>query len=208
MNGNLLMLKLNPIHMLNDAFFTDSSIPGGVPGHYYLAEATIDEFGNQSLTYKKMVLTSIAEEQYTGQPLFMLYDAWANTADDYKGDSIPTGEAVLRFFPVLDMAQLTTAGGGYFDYHYKIEGQTTWTKCNTITRGPNGAVTTETDIFGDLTDHDPIDTIWDAKTDLGTDFNENIVVRIRAKYGTEAFYPLLQIQVQAALHPVVAKPLY
>lgn len=178
--------KLNPVHMLNDAFFTDSAIPGGVPGLYYLAQATTLT-GSTQFIYKKMVINSVAHEQYTGQPLFMLYDAWANTADDYKGDSIPTGEAALRFFPVLDMVKFTADGGAYFDYHYKIEGQTTWNECNTIKSGPNGAVSTEGEVFGDLTDHLPVETIWDAKTDLGTDFNENIVVRIRAKYGTEAF---------------------
>ena len=178
--------KLNPVHMLNDAFFTDSAIPGGVPGLYYLAQATTLT-GSTQFIYKKMVINSVAHEQYTGQPLFMLYDAWANTADDYKGDSIPTGEAALRFFPVLDMVKFTADGGAYFDYHYKIEGQTTWNECNTIKSGPNGAVSTEGEVFGDLTDHLPVETVWNAKTDLGTDFNENIVVRIRAKYGTEAF---------------------
>jgi hypothetical protein len=178
--------KLNPVHMLDNAFFVDSNIPGGVPGLYYLAQATTLT-GSTQFIYKKMVINSVAHEQYTGQPLFMLYDAWANTADDYKGDSIPTGEAALRFFPVLDMVKFTADGGAYFDYHYKIEGQTTWNECNTIKSGPNGAVSTEGEVFGDLTDHLPVETIWDAKTDLGTDFNENIVVRIRAKYGTEAF---------------------
>ena len=119
----------------------------------------------------------------------MLYDAWPSHTTDYKGSDIPTGEVALRFFPVLDMSKFNdaTTGGAYFDYHYKIEGQTTWTKCNTITTGPNGAVSSETEVFGDLTDHLPVETVWNAKTDLGTDFNENIVVRIRAKYGTEAF---------------------
>ena len=117
----------------------------------------------------------------------MLYDAWSNHTTDYKGTDIPTGEAALRFFPVLDMAKFSNNGGAYFDYHYKVEGQSTWTKCNTITSGPNGELSTEAAVFGDLTDHLPVETIWDAKTDLGTDFNENIVVRIRAKYGTAAF---------------------
>jgi hypothetical protein len=178
--------KLNPVHLLNNAFFTDSGISGGVAGHYYLAQATASADGKE-FTYKKMVLTELQHEQYTGQPLFMLYDAWSNHTTDYKGTDIPTGEAVLRFFPVLDMAKFTDNGGAYFDYHYKVEGQSTWTKCNTITSGPNGALSTEADVFGDLTDHLPVETIWDAKTDLGTDFNENIVVRIRAKYGTAAF---------------------
>ena len=177
--------KLNPVHMLNNAFFTDSGI-SGVAGHYYLAQATasgdVKEF-----TYKKMVLAELQHEQYTGQPLFMLYDAWSDQTTDYKGTDIPTGYAALRFFPVLDMAKFNDNGGAYFDYHYKVEGQSTWTKCNTITSGPNGELSTEAAVFGDLTDHLPVETIWDAKTDLGTDFNENIVVRIRAKYGTAAF---------------------
>jgi len=117
----------------------------------------------------------------------MLYDAWSDQTTDYKGTDIPTGYAALRFFPVLDMAKFSNNGGAYFDYHYKVEGQSTWTKCNTITSGPNGELSTEAAVFGDLTDHLPVETIWDAKTDLGTDFNENIVVRIRAKYGTAAF---------------------
>jgi hypothetical protein len=177
--------KLNPVHMLNDAFFTESGISGGVAGHYYLAQATasgdVKEF-----TYMKMVITELQHEQYTGQPLFMLYDAWSNHTTDYKGTDIPTGQAALRFFPILDMAKFTD-NGAYFDYYYKVEGSSTWYKCDTITSGPNGALSTEADVFGDLTDHLPVETIWDAKTDLGTDFNENIVVRIRAKYGTAAF---------------------
>jgi len=178
--------KLNPVHLLNNAFFTDSGISGGVAGHYYLAQATasgdVKEF-----TYKKMVITELQNEQYTGQPLFMLYDAWSDQTTDYKGTDIPTGYAALRFFPVLDMAKFSDNDGAYFDYHYKVEGQSTWTKCNTITSGPNGALSTEAEVFGDLTDHLPVETMWNAKTDLGTDFNENIVVRIRAKYGTAEF---------------------
>jgi hypothetical protein len=172
--------------MLNDAFFTESGISGGVAGHYYLAQATasgdVKEF-----TYMKMVITELQHEQYTGQPLFMLYDAWSNHTTDYKGTDIPTGQAALRFFPILDMAKFTDNGGAYFDYHFKLEGMSTWNKCETIISGPNGALSTEADVFGDLTDHLPVETIWDAKTDLGTDFNENIVVRIRAKYGITAF---------------------
>jgi len=177
--------KLNPVHMLSDAYFTDNGI-SGVAGHYYLQSATTPGVG-KVFTYKKMVLADAQHEQYTGQPLFMLYDAWSDQTTDYKGTDIPTGYAALRFFPVLDMAKFSNNGGAYFDYHYKVEGQSTWTKCNTITSGPNGALSTEADVFGDLTDHLPVETIWDAKTDLGTDFNENIVVRIRAKYGTAEF---------------------
>jgi len=181
--------KLNPVHLLNNAFFTDSGISGGVAGHYYLAQATASADGKE-FTYKKMVLTELQNEQYTGQPLFMLYDAWSDQTTDYKGTDIPTGYAALRFFPVLDMAKFSHNGGAYFDYHYKVEGSGgsgTWQKCNTITSGPNGALSTEAEVFGDLTDHLPVETMWNAKTDLGTDFNENIVVRIRAKYGTAEF---------------------
>jgi hypothetical protein len=179
--------KLNPVFKLNADFMSEHSI-GAAPGYYFLAYI-LESGGTTTKTYGEVALTSIAEEQYTGQPLFMLYDAWPSTAGDYKGDSIPTGEVALRFFPVLDMSKFNdaTTGGAYFDYYYKIEGQSTWTKCNTITTGPNGAVSTETQVFGDLTDHLPVETVWDAKTDLGTDFNEDIVVRIRAKYGTDAF---------------------
>ena len=179
--------KLNPVFKLNADFMTANSITEASAGDYYLAERTVDSAGIQSKTYKKVVLTESPDEQYTGQPLFMLYDAWPSHTTDYKGTDVPTGEVALRFFPVLDLAQFSDAGGAYFDYHFKIEGETTWNKCNTIKKGPNGAVSTEADVFGDLTDHLPVETVWDAKTDLGTDFNYNIVVRIRAKYGTEAF---------------------
>jgi hypothetical protein len=179
--------KLNPVFKLNTDFMDENSITEASAGDYYLAARTVDSAGIESKTYKKVVLTETPHEQYTGQPLFMLYDALPSHTTDYKGTNVPTGEVALRFFPVLDLAQFSDAGGAYFDYHFKIEGETTWNKCNTIKKGSNGAVSTEAEVFGDLTDHLPVETVWDAKTDLGTDFNYNIVVRIRAKYGTAAF---------------------
>ena len=127
-----------------------------------------------------------AAAQYTGAPLFMQFEAWAGTTTDYKGDDHQNGEVRLRFFPVLDMQKFADQGGAYIESWYRKNDETIWTQFTTKVSGPNGHVVTAADLWGDLTDGYPVEITWDAKTDI-PDFDGNISVRIRAKYGSAPF---------------------
>lgn len=174
--------KLNPVIALSTDKISEMGL--AVPGGFYARE-TLDIPGNSS-NWVKMVENSEPDAQYKGPPLFMDFDAWSSTSTDYKGDDFQNGEVVLRFFPVLDMQRFSDDGGAIIESWYRKNDETSWTKFSTKVSGPNGHVVTVADLWGDLTDGYPVEITWDAKTDI-PNFNGNISVRIRAKYGSTPF---------------------
>ena len=174
--------KLNPVIALSTDKISEMGL--AVPGGFYARE-TLDIPGNSS-NWVKMVENSEPDAQYKGPPLFMDFDAWSSTSTDYKGDDFQNGEVVLRFFPVLDMQRFSDDGGAIIESWYRKNDETSWTKFSAKVSGPNGHVVTVADLWGDLTDGYPVEITWDAKTDI-PDFNGDISVRIRAKYGSVPF---------------------
>jgi hypothetical protein len=174
--------KLNPVIYLNSDKIAEMDVPV-TPGHY--ARENLDIAGDSS-KWVKMVENSEPDAQYKGPPLFMDFDAWSSTSTDYKGDDFQNGEVVLRFFPVLDMQRYSDDGGAIIESWYRKNDETNWTKFSTKVSGPDGHVVTVADLWGDLNDGNPVEITWDAKTDI-PDFDGNISVRIRAKYGSAPF---------------------
>jgi len=174
--------KLNPVIYLSSDKITEMGVDVP-PGHY--ARETIDGANNSS-DWLKMVENSKPDAQYKGPPLFMDFQSWASTSLDYKNEVYQNGEVVSRYFPIIDVDKFDESGGAHFETWYRVSSDSNWTKCETILSGPNGAVTTLNEIYGDLNDSYPVENTWNAKVDL-PDFQEEIVVRIRAKYGTEPF---------------------
>ena len=174
--------KLNPVIYLSSDKIAEMDVPV-TPGHY--ARENLDIAGDSS-DWVRMVSNDEADAQYKGPPLFMDFDAWSSTSTDYKGDDFQNGEVVLRFFPVLDMQRFSDDGGAIIESWYRKNQETSWTKFSTLVSGPNGHVINPEDLWGDLTDGKPVEITWDAKTDI-PDFNGNISVRIRAKYGSTPF---------------------
>ena len=174
--------KLNPVIYLSSDKIAEMGVD--VPAGHYAMDSSDD--ANNTSNWVKMVVNSEPDAQYKGPPLFMHFDAWSSTSSDYKGDSFQNGEVVSRYFPIIDAAKFDESGGAHFETWYRVSSDSNWTKCETILSGPNGAVTTLGEIYGDLNDSYPVENTWNAKVDL-PDFQEEIVVRIRAKYGTELF---------------------
>jgi len=175
--------KLNPVIWLDANKIAEMGIPVSV-GEY--AREVLNTVDNTS-TWVRMSENPDADAQYKGPPLFMDFKSFASHSSDYKDDVYQNGEVVSQYFPIIDIEQFNESGGANFETWWRISSESDWNKCETINDGPNGAVTDPYQIYGDLNDSYPVQNTWDAKTDLGTDFNENIVVRIRAKYGIEAF---------------------
>ena len=123
--------------------------------------------------------------QYTGKPLFMQFESQASNSEDYKGETFQNGEVFSRFFPILDPVKFNSEGA-FFETWYRKSSEMNWTKCETIESGPNGPVSNDSEVWDDLNDYYPVEITWDAKTDL-PNFDDEIVIRVRAKYGTEAF---------------------
>jgi hypothetical protein len=136
-------------------------------------------------TYSRMKVVTEPELQYTGKPLFMHFYSNASTSDDYKGDTFQNGEVFSRFLPILDLVKFDSEGA-FFETWYRKSSEMNWTKCETIESGPNGPVSNDSEVWDDLNDYYPVEITWDAKTDL-PNFDDEIVIRVRAKYGTEAF---------------------
>jgi len=174
--------KLNPVIYLSSDKIAEMGVD--VPAGHYAMDSSDD--ANNTSNWVKMVVNSEPDAQYKGPPLFMHFDAWSSTSSDYKGDSFQNGEVVSRYFPIIDADKFDESGGAYFETWYRVSSDSNWTKCEAILSGPNGAVTTLNEIYGDLNDSYPVENTWNAKVDL-PDFQEEIVVRIRAKYGTELF---------------------
>ena len=174
--------KLNPVIFLSSDKIAEMGV-AAPPGHY--ARENLDIAGDSS-NWVKMVENSEPDAQYKGPPLFMDFDAWSSTSTDYKGDDFQNGEVVLRFFPVLDMQRYSDDGGAIIESWYRKNDETSWTKFSTKVSGPDGHVVTVADLWGDLNDGNPVEITWDAKTDI-PDFDGNISVRIRAKYGSTPF---------------------
>jgi hypothetical protein len=175
--------KLNPVIYLTTTKAAEIGISLLSDGYY---ARDISDTGGNTATWIQMTENTEAAAQYTGAPLFMQFDAWASTSTDYKGDDHQNGEVVLRFFPVLDMQRFSDDGGAIIESWYRKNDETSWTKFSTKVSGPNGHVVTSEDLWGDLTDGYPVEITWDAKTDI-PDFDGNISVRIRAKYGSTPF---------------------
>ena len=174
--------KLNPVIYLSSDKISEMGL--AVPEGFYARE-TLDIPGNSS-NWVKMVQNNEADAQYKGPPLFMDFQSGASTSRDYKNEVYQNGEVVSRYFPIIDADKFDVSGGAHFETWYRVSSDSNWTKCETILSGPNGAVTTLYEIYGDLNDSYPVENTWNAKVDL-PDFQEEIVVRIRAKYGTEPF---------------------
>jgi len=172
--------KLNPVIYLSSDKIAEmgEAVP---PGHY--ARENLDGGTSQ---WFKMVENSEPDAQYKGPPLFMDFQSFASTSLDYKNEVYQNGEVVSRYFPIIDADKFDESGGAHFETWYRVSSDSNWTKCETILSGPNGAVNTLQEIYGDLNDSYPVENTWNAKVDL-PDFQEEIVVRIRAKYGTEPF---------------------
>ena len=174
--------KLNPVIYLSSDKIAEMGVPVP-PGHY--AMENLDIAGNSS-DWVKMVENSEPDAQYKGPPLFMDFQSSASTSLDYKNEVYQNGEVVSRYFPIIDVDKFNVSGGAHFETWYRVSSESNWTKCETIQDGPNGAVSTLYEIYGDFNDSYPVQNTWNAKVDL-PDFQEEIVVRIRAKYGTEPF---------------------
>ena len=175
--------KLNPVIYLTTTKAAEIGISLLSDGYYAM---DISDTGGNTATWIQMTENTEAATQYTGAPLFMQFDAWASTSTDYKGDDHQNGEVVLRFFPVLDLQRFSDDGGAIIESWYRKNDETSWTQFTTKLSGPNGHVVTSADLWGDLTDGYPVEITWDAKTDI-PDFDGNISVRIRAKYGSAPF---------------------
>jgi len=175
--------KLNPVIYLTTTKAEEIGISLVSDG--YFARDTLDT-GPNTATWIQMAENTEVAAQYTGAPLFMQFDAWASTSTDYKGDDFQNGEVVLRFFPVLDMERFVDDGGAIIESWYRKNNETSWTKFSTKVSGPDGHFVNAADLWGDLTDGYPVEITWDAKTDI-PDFDGNISVRIRAKYGSTPF---------------------
>jgi hypothetical protein len=175
--------KINPVIYLTITKAEEIGISLLSDGYY--ARDNSDTGGNTA-TWIQMTENTEAAAQYTGAPLFMQFDAWASTSTDYKGDDYQNGEVVLRFFPVLDLQRFADDGGAIIESWYRKNDETSWTQFTTKASGPNGHVVTTEDLWGDLNDANPVEITWDAKTDI-PDFNGDISVRIRAKYGSAPF---------------------
>ena len=174
--------KLNPVIYLSSDKIAEMDVPV-TPGHY--AMENLDIAGGSS-DWVKMVQNNEADAQYKGPPLFMDFQSEASTSLDYKNEVYQNGEVFSRYFPIIDVDKFEVSGGAHFETWYRVSSESNWTKCETIQDGPNGAVSTLYEIYGDLNDSYPVQNTWNAKVDL-PDFQEEIVVRIRAKYGTEPF---------------------
>ena len=173
--------KLNPVIYLDDAAIAEGDIWGADAG-FYAKEGT----STYDSTWVKMRVNPVPEAQYKGPPLFMDFQAWSATSTDYKGDDYQNGQVVLRFFPVLDMQKFYDQGGAIIESWYRKNDETNWTQFTTKVSGPNGHVFDEYELWGDLSDVYPVEITWDAKSDI-PDFDGNISVRIRAKYGSAPF---------------------
>ena len=180
--------KLNPVIKLPQAFLDDlennspDGIPAGISPNQAFAKYETNVDGS---FYSRMKEVTDPALQYTGKPLFMQFKSHASNSEDYKGDTFQNGEVFSRFFPILDPVKFGT-DGAFFETWYRRSSEMSWTKCETIESGPNGAVSSDSEVWGNLNDHYPVQITWDAKTDL-PNFNDEIVIRLRAKYGTEAF---------------------
>lgn len=175
--------KLNPVIYLTTTKAEEIGISLLSDGYY---ARDVSYTGGNTATWIQMTENTEPAAQYTGAPLFMQFDAWASTSTDYKGDDHQNGEVVLRFFPVLDMQRFLYDGGVIIESWYRKNDETSWTKFSTKVSGPDGHVVSTEDLWGDLNDANPVEITWDAKTDI-PDFNGNISVRIRAKYGSTPF---------------------
>ncbi|MDA8807201.1 hypothetical protein N9N55_08250 [Opitutales bacterium] len=180
--------KLNPVLKLPQAFLDDleNNSPDGIPAGITpeQAFAKYETNGNGSF-YSRMKVVADPALQYTGKPLFMQFESQASNSEDYKGETFQNGEVFSRFFPILDPVKFNSEGA-FFETWYRKSSDMNWTKCETIESGPNGPVSNDSEVWDDLNDHYPVEITWDAKTDL-PNFDDEIVIRVRAKYGTEAF---------------------
>ena len=180
--------KLNPVLKLPQAFLDDleNNSPDGIPAGITpeQAFAKYETNGNGSF-YSRMKVVADPALQYTGKPLFMQFESHASNSEDYKGETFQNGEVFSRFFPILDLVKFDSEGA-FFETWYRKSSEMNWTKCETIESGPNGPVSNDSEVWDDLNDHYPVEITWDAKTDL-PNFDDEIVIRVRAKYGTEAF---------------------
>ncbi|MDB3959055.1 hypothetical protein N9408_09115 [Opitutales bacterium] len=175
--------QLNPVIKLPQAFLDNlETSPAGIAPDQAFAKYQTN--GNGSF-YSRMKEVTNPALKYTGKPLFMQFESHASYSADYKGETFQNGEVFSRFFPILDPVKFNSEGA-FFETWYRKSSEMNWTKCETIESGPNGAVSSESEVWDDLNDHYPVEITWDAKTDL-PNFDDEIVIRVRAKYGTEAF---------------------
>jgi len=179
--------KLNPVIKLPQGFLDDleNNSPDGIPAGITPEQAFAKYETNGSSFYSRMKVVTDPALQYTGKPLFMQFESQASNSEDYKGETFQNGEVFSRFFPILDPVKFNSEGA-FFETWYRKSSEMNWTKCETIESGPNGPVSNDSEVWDDLNDHYPVEITWDAKTDL-PNFDDEIVIRVRAKYGTEAF---------------------
>ena len=157
----------------------------------YAITSMPSEGNTGNVTYKEVTLETDTNYQYSGKPIIFQLDAWASHSGDYKGDSYQNGEVVMRYFPVLDIEQVDNQGI-YIEALYKTDGN--WTKCKSSDMVIDSAGiqyedingSNKSQIWGDLNDTYPVELTWNAKQGL-PNFDGNITMRVRIKYGTAAF---------------------
>ena len=159
----------------------------------YAITSMPSEGNTGNVTYKEVIDETDTDYQYSGKPIIFQLNAWASHSDDYKGDRYQNGEVVMRYFPVLDIEQVDSQGI-FIEALYKTDGN--WTKCKSsdmvIDTGDSGIQyedingSNKAQIYGDLTDHHPVELTWNAKQGI-PDFDGNITMRVQIKYGTSPF---------------------
>lgn len=187
--------QLNPVYKfktskIEELFGTGSTVS---TTNAYAITAMPSEGNTGNVTYSEVTLDTDSEYQYSGKPIIFNLYAFASNSGDYKGDSYQNGEVVMRYFPVLDIEQVDSQGI-FIEALYKTDGN--WTKCKSsdmvIDTGDSGIQyedingSTRSQIWGDLTDHYPVELTWNAKQGL-PNFDGNVTMRVRIKYGTAAF---------------------